>query len=582
MYFKVHMDSNIRKSLLSLRLAVALVLCLDFNIAKAQNEAVHEVKAGETLYGIAKSYGVSVKDIQNTNPGLKETLMTGQTIRIPNRNSGGNIHHTIEAGETLYGISKRYGVTVNAVVEMNPGLTAANFRTGTVIVIPQGGSSASEVKEDTIPGTRKKGCKLMYEVQKKETLYSIARKFKVTEQDLLDANPELKGAKLKKKTYICIPYSVDEVYTEPDNETVFQRTKKQATKFEAINVAVILPFNLGSKTATSESLKMLDFYEGFLLAVDSLRSRGVAVNVYAYDEAESMESIVKRPMLAHMNVIIGPGRNANIARLSQFAGANNIPLIVPLSSKAGLADNNKNVFQVNAHHSKIYKRLFSVFVEQHKGDNIVFVGMNDSGDKSDYVAEFKKALGAAGIPYSAVSFASLDELTNYLKEGKNNVLIPSASSQNAFEMLTYKLNTMNSIETYGISLFGYPEWQTFTSKADANLAKYQCSFYSTFYVKEGSGRLSRLNRNFIHWFKREQYNSYPRYALLGYDIGAFAIKGLDQLGSDFVMSPQLVNYSSVQTPLSFVRGSNWSGFTNNSVMVVKYSKSGATKVSVYR
>lgn len=577
-----------KKNIKHLLTAALIILFATINTnLSAQNNAsyiTHEVKAGETLYGISQNYGISVRDILNSNPGMSENILSGQSIKIPNKNQGQYIRHTIVAGETLYGISSKYGIASKSIIEANPGLSATNFKTGSEIIIPANGAFLVVSDIDTIPGTRKKGCKLMYEVQKKETIYSISKKFNITEEDLYAANPVLRDKKLKKNMVICIPYEANEVYKEPDNETVFKENKPKTKKYSVLNVAVILPFHLSQGATSSESQKMIDFYEGFLLAVDSLRTRGVSVNVYTYDEDESIEAILNRPMMSHMQAIIGPGKNTHIASLSNFADKYNIPLIVPFSSQENIATNHKTIFQVNAPNTIVNTKVFNTFISQYKNDNIIFLGMSGSNDRSDFINEFKKALESKNIPYSNINFASIDdEIMSTLKEGKQNIIIPSSASQDSFEMLTYKLNTMsNTIATYNISLFGYPDWQTFNSKAQNNLSKYQCKFYATFYAQENSNRLSRFNRKFSQWFKRNQYDSYPKYALLGYDIGAYFLGGLHEQGSDFTLSGNKQNYASMQNPFYFERKNNWSGFVNNSIMFVRHTASGSTNVKVYK
>ncbi|MCM1312607.1 MAG: LysM peptidoglycan-binding domain-containing protein [Bacteroides sp.] len=568
---------SLRKSLL------AASLMLAFTQMPAQNTAVssfvHEVKVGETLYGISQMYGVTAEAIKSLNPNMGETIMTGQKIQIP-QSDNGTVHHTIHAGETLYSITRKYGITAQELCDANPGLSATNFRAGEVIVIPKPTSAAHT--ENIAAPKQKSGCKQMYCVEKKETIYSISKKFGIAENELLAANPNIKGAKIKKGQYLCIPYSASDTEPEPQPEDVFKQLEPEVKMFKSVKAALILPFNLETENKSSENLKMLDFYEGFLLAVDSLKTCGMSVDLYVYDEkgssASVIDNILSQPMMKYVNMIVGPVKAEHIPAVSKFAEDNDICLVVPFSSKDFVANSATHTFQINAPQASVYNKVYTLFMEQNPDVNVVFVGMNDKNDKSDYIIGFKKALDAKGISYQRISFTEIDKLQNVLKSGKKNILIPSSGSQNAFEQLVGRLNALESTGTYNISMFGYPEWQAFSAKSKKNLAKYGAVFFASFYNDASSSRTAQFERKFSKWFNRSQYNSYPRYGLLGYDVAAFFIKGMNDYGTSFVSNQKNIKYHSLQNPFDFERKNNWSGFVNNSVMLVKYNPNGSVNV----
>lgn len=565
------------------RIFFAALISLVFSKVSAQQKEqsfVHEVKVGETLYGICQMYGVSISAVKELNPGLGEVIMTGQKLTVPQPEHGMQ-HHTIHAGETLYYITKKYGVTAQELCNANPGLSATNFKAGEVIVIPNKANTASDTENIAAP-KQKEGCKQMYCVQKKETIYSIAQKFGITERELLAANPTLKNAKIKKNQYLCIPYSASDVEPEPKAEEVFKQLEPKMKKFKSVKAALILPFNLDNENMSSENMKMLDFYEGFLLAVDSLKTCGMSVDLYVYDEkggsASVINDILSQPMMKYVNMIIGPVKPEHISMVSDFAEKNEICQIVPFSSKDFIVNNQKNVFQINAPQSYIYNKVYASFIEKNANSHIVFVGMNEKSDKVDYIVGFKNALEAKGISYKRINFTDINSLADVVSRGKKNILIPSSGSQNAFETLVQKLNAMDNIGSFDITMFGYPEWQTFATKNKKSMAKYQCSFFASFYNDASSSRSVQFDRKFSRWFNRNQYNSYPKYGMLGYDVAAFFIKGMNDFGTSFVFKTSDVKYTSIQNPFDFSRKNNWSGFVNNSVRVIRYKSDGSVTV----
>ena len=93
---------------------------------------VHFVQTGNTLYGLTKLYNVTADQIAETNPEVLNGLKEGQKILIPANKEAkspakpadNQKTHLVEKSETLYGISRKYSVTMEQMVEANPGIEA--------------------------------------------------------------------------------------------------------------------------------------------------------------------------------------------------------------------------------------------------------------------------------------------------------------------------------------------------------------------------------------------------------------------------------------------------------------------------
>ena len=105
---------------------------------QVESTFVHTIEKGQSLYSIASMYGVSVQEIVSLNPGSDQKIVSGRTLRIPRKgdNSQVSTFHTIAAGETLYRLTVKYGVTAQQICAANPGLSDSNFRIGQVVRIP--------------------------------------------------------------------------------------------------------------------------------------------------------------------------------------------------------------------------------------------------------------------------------------------------------------------------------------------------------------------------------------------------------------------------------------------------------------
>jgi hypothetical protein len=328
---------------------------------------------------------------------------------------------------------------------------------------------------------------------------------------------------------------------------------------------------------------MLEYYEGVLLAVDSMKNRGVSVDVYAYDESSdsvisSWGLIQRNPMLKYVNIIIGPMRQNYIPGFAQFADNNGINLVVPFSSKKDLPFGHKNLYQVNSNIE--FSKVADAFVSTYSSENIVFVDMTADKDEADFCSKLKTVLDSKGISNHTITFENIDGIDKMLQQGKKNIIIPSSHTSNAFEILCYKLNTMD-LSAYSLNFFGYPEWQTLGSKNKANLHKYNSTFYASFYYNPSDQRTKYCEAKFKDWYGTSLLNSYPKFGLLGFDTAFFFIHGLSTYGSKFAENIASVKYDAYQNQMSFKRFNETGGFCNSSVTFVNCGRNMSISTKVY-
>lgn len=520
-----------RNFLLTLFLLLAAALT-----ATAQTRT-HVVQAGETLYSISRTYGLTTDQLRAANPSLGETLLAGQTLHIPSAGA--------------------------ASAESAP--------------------SASSASQPQTSQSRNTQCKQMYAVEKKETVYSISHKFGISEDELRAANPDIKKDKVKKGQYICIPYTAAERAEIARQQAEQQERQRQEAQRQAeaaarkarmkqtLNVAVILPFGLDTDAKSKEAVKMLDFYEGFLLAVDEQKAKGVNINLYAYDEkdtyASSLDSILASPMLSHQNLIVGPMHLQHLPALARFARQHDIPLAVPFSTRAAAMASSPTLFQVNTSTSALYAEVYAEFLDRNSKVNPIFVYQSDKDSHPDYIIGFKNAMRERDIVYRTADMTDAQSLEAALDSVRPNVIIPSSSSQAAFEKLHRALSKIEGLSRYNISLFGYPEWQTYNETNTRLLRKYRASFFATFYTNPQSSSVQAFDRKFQSWFKRDQSVTVPRYGLLGYDVGRYFLTGVHEYGNEFTRHQQEFSVPALQNPMRF--RSRGGSFVNTSIHIIR-------------
>ena len=562
---------------------------------------LHTITKGQSLYSIASMYNVTTADIIKLNPGSSEQIKAGERLKIPQKNagSGQQTFHTIQAGETLYKLTQRYGVTAQHICKANPGLSAENFRIGQVIVIP----AQTESSEETIINEVKSAgavssastplkpkCRDMHRVERKETIYSISRLYGITEAELIAANPELRTEKLKKGKFLCIPYTsagnnqkeqeqpVSPTTIPTDNE-LFDKSKKENPKIATIKAAVMLPFMTDGSGNRDEQIRMVEYYEGFLMAVDSLKEKGVSIDIYTYDtynNTSSVKSILAKDEMKNMNIIFGPAYPEQVKPVADFAKKNNIRLVIPFTSKGNEVFNNPSIYQINTPQSYLYSEVYEHFTRKFTNTNVIFLDAEDGDkDKADFIKGLKEELKGKHIPFTELKGEAItpESLKGAMNATLDNVFIPTSGTNIALiKLLPQLIVTLRDNPDYRMQLFGYPEWQTYTNDHLASFYELDTYFYSSFYTNNLFPEAIRFSSAYRKWYSKDMSNTFPKYGMLGFDTGYFFLKGLSQYGSNLEDKLNKVTVTPIQTGFKFERVNNWGGFINRKVFFVHFTK----------
>nr|WP_315240173.1 LysM peptidoglycan-binding domain-containing protein [uncultured Flavobacterium sp.] len=210
-------------------LTISLVFILSFNKIAAQDSIIeHKIQKGETAYFIAQKYKVSIDEIYKLNPESQNGIKDNQIIKIPvhsaeKQNSNQQITHIVVQKETLFGLSKQYNVSVEALQNANP-ILINGLQVGQELVIPQNTSKTENITSS----------KATHLVVAKESLFSIARQYNVSVQDLESLNKGLLQNGLQIGQTIAIPNkrkTLDGRVRVINQETIFHVVEAKETKF---------------------------------------------------------------------------------------------------------------------------------------------------------------------------------------------------------------------------------------------------------------------------------------------------------------------------------------------------------------
>ena len=420
--------------------------------------------------------------------------------------------------------------------------------------------------------------KELHKVKRKETIFGIARDNGLTIDELIAANPEMKtpGYELRKGDYIKIPYPPKHPELESVNPQPQMPTKPVVVEPDMRNrelrVGVMLPLH----NDNGDGKRMVEYYRGVLMACDSLRTHGISTDVRAWNVAENadIQKVLKDPMAAECDLIIGPLYTKQVKALGDFAVKNDIRLLIPFSINSNEVFDNGNLFQVFQNGNQTNNSYVFRFYQRFKNSHVVIIDCNDStSTKGSFTTVLRRKLDQEGASYSLTNLKSSEtKFKQSFSTTKHNVVVLNTSRSQELNVAFAKLNGMTMTRSQiQVTVFGYPEWLMYTSRHLDNFYKYDVCIPSTYYMNPVSSRTARFKQKYRWNFHQDMQNYHQRYAVTGFDHAYFFIKGLHMYGQNFTGASGMVGYTPYQTPLHFER-LNGGGLQNRARLFVHYTK----------
>lgn len=542
--------------------------------------------------------------------------------------------HRVESGETLYGISKKFGVSIDSLIELNPSVRDG-VKAGSIIIIRPG--STKQDSSIAQGEKRKINADGTYKIGQGETLYRIAEENGITVDDILRANPRLDALNYQAGETIIIPSpdsakatrdlqnsvpsasgknktskrkvssAIDERYavTPPAHEMLstdeidvegFQSGHELYTFEEAeadaefivplkeqYNMAIILPFMLNGDAKGRETAMYLDFYRGMLLAADQLKDSGDRINIRVFDSAASADTIkalMKDSYFDDVEAIIAPNDERQLRMIADMSNPVKTFVFNPFVTRSTLQNEYSNVVQMNIPKDQMQAKAIDAFMVENNGKIPVFIARTGAeADMADFVDSLKGRLKASAIPYEEITYANaltakdLSKLSN----SAAYVFIPASSSGSEFAKLAPAIKDFRAASTVSsdISIFGYPQWVTFRGDLRNQLNQLNATIYNRFYDDESNPEEKRVREAFKENFYRDMIDGAPSMALMGYDSGMFIMNGMRRNGGDFHSNH--ADHTGLQSTFD-LSDSNIPGLVNTSVVLVKFSESSSPKV----
>lgn len=541
-------------------------------------QSTHLVQPGETLFSISRRYNCSINDILALNPEAK-TLKSGMSLVLPGSNepapatpktapsSDNFIQHTISAGETLFSISRKYNVSADQLVELNPQLQSS-FPAGKTIRIPTGNAiSATESVAATMPEKRHEA---------REEISAETEPGGNGRQVPAGCLPRQHFSGNNESVHIALllPLFIEDNFAL--NSSATPLTAESAPETQKPDSTVVPQQTASSRKFYGSSENFIHFYEGVLLAVDSLQKTGVRVKLSVFDteqKASKVRQLIAKDQLRGADLIIGPIFPQEQKEASEYATRNQIPMISPLSSASDNTQNNPWFFQINPTRDYIIRKTAEYAAKEYAGANFVALRMGsfEGTPEATLINQVKEKISAQNGKSSFHTYdlrgQGVAGLRSILSADRENVvIIPSANEGDVSVALS---NLNNLAGDFKITLLATNRFTQFESIDQEHLHNVQLEYLAPYWIDYKSPVTRSFTRKFRENFKTEP----NQFSIQGYDVTFYFVSALQSYGRNFTGCLPYLQVELAQGNYHFKRYNSNGGYMNYGLNVISYDRS---------
>ena len=419
---------------------------------------------------------------------------------------------------------------------------------------------AQELKDyplDTINGEEV----YKYRVERSIGLYRIGVNFDVPQADIIRLNPQLRerglhfdevlyiptkrklGAKKEsfKETPIEVVPVVPEVPEKPENPEVPEIPENPAQDTVAVTeqqdsvvtpvvpepivldsvidgkrvveLALMLPFESQQTKRSASAARMLEFYQGALLALHDLQNDSVVYRLWVYDIERTerrVKALCDSTELDHVQAIIGLAYPVQIKQMIPWCEAHGVPLFLPFCDNINLKGL-PHVYQFNSPDKDEAQALVRRWMAVKTDSALHCVAINvREADYSNAIRELRQAMKEEGIAYDTIPMRDLlkDSAAYAMDREKENLIIVHSDRYQHVRVLMPHLLKLQE-EGYRLRLVSQYSWQ----KESVNIPQVYTSKFTT-----EERDITHYNGLWEHYFVNAHVSETPRYDLLGYDM----------------------------------------------------------------
>ena len=499
----------------------------DIVVIRGKSYYLHTVQPGQTLYSICKAYGANIDEVKSLNDKKDNALSLYEVLKVPYtdpfvQQDDKFYYHKVLKGETFYSIARLYKIKPKRLLKFNEGYAQNQpLAVGAVVKLPLAEIDLSVLGEEEIEASvgkkqeirperpvRNESVKKVEEASATDILQNaLMQKNEKTEQEPEKETTTVIGATDKME----IPDYISEVVMPVD---------------PFVKVALLLPFSAKDYPVFVDTLvekmpvqisarseQFISFYEGVLLAVDSLKNQGYKVNLKVFDterSAEKMYTMVDEIDRFHPDLIIGPVYGSVYKALMDDLTNKNIPVIYPLSSRSEEFGVYPDFIQVNPSMKALTVAMSDWLREEAEEANLVCLNLTGNevshSDLEDIrlFKEYMHRIGSMNFYDWNTSAVPLDGLRLQLLPDRENIIILPTTKEAEVSKILPVLSALT--DGYRITVVGFPEWQAFTSVDHETYFKLNTKIFTYSYVDNTTEPAKRFALKYRKYFYTEPNN----------------------------------------------------------------------------
>ena len=499
----------------------------DIVVIRGKSYYLHTVQPGQTLYSICKAYGANIDEVKSLNDKKDNAFSLYEVLKVPYtdpfvQQDDKFYYHKVVKGETFYSIARLYKIKPKRLLKFNEGYAQNQpLAVGAVVKLPLAEIDLSVLGEEEIEASvgkkqeirpvrpvRNESVKKVEEASVTDILQdALMQKNEKTEQEPEKETTTVIGATDKME----IPDYISEVVMPVD---------------PFVKVALLLPFSAKDYPVFVDTLvekmpvqisarseQFISFYEGVLLAVDSLKNQGYKVNLKVFDterSAEKMYTMVDEIDRFHPDLIIGPVYGSVYKALMDDLTNKNIPVIYPLSSRSEEFGVYPDFIQVNPSMKALTVAMSDWLREEAEEANLVCLNLTGNevshSDLEDIrlFKEYMHRIGSMNFYDWNTSAVPLDGLRLQLLPDRENIIILPTTKEAEVSKILPVLSALT--DGYRITVVGFPEWQAFTSVDHETYFKLNTKIFTYSYVDNTTEPAKRFALKYRKYFYTEPNN----------------------------------------------------------------------------
>lgn len=461
----------------------------------------------------------------------QEYVPTPVTISKEKVKLSGKVYlsHVVLEKQTLYSIAKAYGVSEEELYEANPKLKETGLQKNAILLIPYNENVGKVEAPQTEPGGQNF---IEHTVRWYEDIDDIAQNYNVTVKEIMDLNG-LKSRKLKSRQVLKIPVKAvavqapaEDVQTpEEDNIVIADDTEAAApdTTFltirprESVDFSLVLPLNASGQVSEFN----MDFYSGVLMALKDLENEELKVNMHVWDLSAGLPAT---EALCRSDFILGPIASRDIEAVLQRVEGR-VPVISPLDQKAAsLSNYYQNFIQAPTATESQWEDLGAwVKEDMEEGDRLILITEKGASSVSAPVA-IRSSMAKQELVYEILSYAIVEGrgipaiLTEKMDKNATNRIVVATESEAFMGDVIRNLGIMLG-RGYDIVMYAPSKVRTFDTIEGSIYHDAQLHISSSYFVDYSDPDVERFVREY-----RALYNTEPsQFAFQGYDTARFFV-----------------------------------------------------------